>query len=41
MFISSYIYIPVIDLEKAADWYEKNLDLIKIVEDALNRGNKK
>lgn len=26
MFISSYIYIPVSDLEKAASWYEKNLD---------------
>lgn len=26
MFISSYIYIPVSDLEKATSWYEKNLD---------------
>lgn len=26
MLISSYIYIPVSDLEKAADWYRKILD---------------
>ena len=27
MLISSYIYIPVGDLEKAARWYEEILDL--------------
>ena len=35
MLISSYIYIPVSDLEKAADWYEKNLDFHVIYKDSL------
>ena len=35
MLISSYIYIPVSDLEKAANWYEKNLDFKIIYKDAL------
>ena len=35
MLISSYIYIPVSDLEKAASWYEKNLDFKVIYKDAL------
>ena len=26
MLISSYIYIPVGDLDQAAGWYEKNLE---------------
>ena len=26
MLISSYIYIPVSDLEKAVGWYEQNFD---------------
>lgn len=35
MLISSYIYIPVADLEKAADWYEENLDFHVIYKDSL------
>ena len=35
MLISSYIYIPVNDLEKAASWYEKNLDFKIIYKDSL------
>ena len=35
MLISSYIYIPVSDLEKAASWYEKNLDFNVVYKDAL------
>lgn len=35
MLISSYIYIPVGDLEKAASWYEKNLDFNVIYRDSL------
>ena len=35
MLISSYIYIPVSDLEKAAGWYEKNLDFNVIYKDSL------
>ena len=35
MIISSYIYIPVSDLEKAADWYEKNLGFKVINKDSL------
>ena len=35
MLISSYIYIPVADLEKAAVWYEENLDFNVIYRDSL------
>lgn len=35
MLISSYIYIPVGDLEKAAGWYEKILDFKVIHRDSL------
>lgn len=35
MIISSYIYIPVSDLEKAADWYEKKLGFKVIYKDSL------
>ena len=35
MLISSYIYIPVSDLEKSADWYEKNLEFNVKYKDAL------
>lgn len=35
MLISSYIYIPVADLEKAASWYEKILDFNVIHRDSL------
>ena len=35
MLISSYIYIPVSNLEKASNWYEKNLDFNLIYKDAL------
>ncbi len=35
MLVSSYIYIPVADLEKAADWYEENLDFHVIYKDSL------
>lgn len=35
MLITSYIYIPVGDLEKAAGWYEKNLDFNVIYRDTL------
>lgn len=35
MLVSSYSYIPVSDLEKAAGWYEKNLDFKVIHKDAL------
>lgn len=33
--ISSYIYIPVSDLEKSASWYEKNLGFKVVYKDAL------
>ncbi|MCH5274512.1 MAG: VOC family protein [Lachnospiraceae bacterium] len=35
MLISSYIYIPVSDLDKAAVWYEKILDFKVIHKDSL------
>ena len=35
MLISSYIYIPVGDLDQAAGWYEKNLDFHVIYKDSL------
>jgi len=35
MLISSYIYIPVSDLERASKWYEKNLDFKLVYKDAL------
>ena len=35
MLISSYIYIPVGDMEKAAGWYEKILDFNVIYRDSL------
>lgn len=35
MLISSYIYIPVSDLEKAADWYRKILDFNVVHRDTL------
>lgn len=35
MLVSSYIYIPVSDLEKAAGWYEKVLGFKVIYKDAL------
>ena len=35
MLISSYIYIPVGDLDQAAGWYEKNLDFHVIYRDSL------
>ena len=35
MLISSYIYIPVKNLEKAAGWYKKNLGFNVIYKDSL------
>ena len=35
MLIDSYVYIPVRDLERAADWYEKNLEFRLIYKDSL------
>ena len=35
MIIGSYIYIPVKDLEKAAGWYEKNLEFNLVYKDTL------
>ena len=35
MLISSYIYIPVSYWEKAASWYEKNLDFYVVYKDTL------
>ncbi|MCH5269584.1 MAG: VOC family protein [Lachnospiraceae bacterium] len=35
MLLSSYIYIPVGDLEEAAGWYEKNLEFKVIYKDDL------
>lgn len=35
MLLSSYIYIPVSDLEEAAGWYEKNLEFKLIYKDDL------
>lgn len=35
MLTSSYIYIPVSDLDKAANWYERNLDFILLYKDVL------
>lgn len=35
MLVSSYVYIPVSDLEKASKWYEKNLDFKLVYKDVL------
>lgn len=35
MLISSYVYVPVSDLEKAADWYKKILDFNMVYKDSL------
>ena len=35
MLIDSYVYIPVHDLDSAADWYEKNLEFRLIYKDSL------